>query len=95
LEPFFECWFDNYILPDVKVSHTILRQGEGYLLRLNLTQKGHLFVFPLQVGWNQNGRNVTKKLLIDEKEERFEFELEGKPRKIKININKAVPGEFD
>jgi hypothetical protein len=95
LEPFFECWFDTHILPDVKVSHTILRQGEGYLLRLNLTQKGHLFVFPLLVGWDQDGRNVTKKLLIDEKEERFEFELEGKPRKIKININKAVPGEFD
>ena len=95
LESFFQGWFETHILPEVKISHTVLRQGEGYLLRVSLSQRGHLFVFPLLVEWSQNGRVVTRKLLVDEKEELFEFELGERPRKIKINDNRAVPGEFN
>ena len=95
MESFFQGWLETHILPEVKTSHTVLRQGEGYLLRVNLSQRGHLFVFPLLVEWTQNGRVVTRKILVDEKEELFEFELMERPRKIKINDNRAVPGEFN
>jgi aminopeptidase N len=94
LGPFFKGWFDTHILPEVDVSHTLLRQEEGFLLRLNISQKSDLFVFPILVEWTQKGREVSERLLIDEREKRFEFKLDDKPRKIKFNSDKAVPGKF-
>ena len=40
------------------------------------------------------GEKVIKKLLVDERSEKFVFELKDKPKKIRINSNKAVPGKF-
>ena len=92
---FFRNWFDSYVLPEVKVSHSVLKGEGGYILKLRITQAKELFVFPLWVEWIENGNRVKKKLIIDEKKEEFDFELKSKPRKIKINPNKAVPGRFN
>ena len=94
LAVFFRNWFDSYVLPEVKTSHSVLK-GEGrYILKLRITQPKELFVFPLWVEWNENGNRVKKRLIIDEQNEEFDFESRSKPRKIKINPNKAVPGRF-
>jgi aminopeptidase N len=92
---FFRKWFDSYVLPEVKVSHSVLKGKGGYILKLRIAQAKELFVFPLWVEWIENGNRVKKKLIIDEKKEEFDFELKSKPRKIKINPNKAVPGRFN
>lgn len=95
LELFFKGWFDSHTLPEVKVTHTLQKSGERYTLRFTVSQKNSLFVFPLWVEWTHNGKDVTKKLLIDEKKEIFDFELKERPRKIKINSLSIVPGRFD
>jgi aminopeptidase N len=95
LAVFFRNWFDSYVLPEVKVSHSVLKGEGGYILKLRITQPKELFVFPLWVEWSENGNRVKKRLIIDEKKEEFDFELKSKPRKIKINPNKAVPGRFN
>jgi hypothetical protein len=95
LEVFFKNWFDSYHLPEVKVSHSILKAGGGHMLKLRITQPKEFFVFPLWVEWNENGNRVKKRLIIDEQNEEFDFELKSKPRRIKINPNKAVPGRFN
>jgi len=94
LRPFFVAWFDSHTLPWVRVSHSVKKRGEKYLLELTIHQERGLFVFPLWVQWNLNGKKMTEKLLIDKKTNKFDFELEGKPRKIKVNMNEGVPGKF-
>ena len=94
LEGFFEKWFDSTSLPDVHVSHFVQKANQGYILRLEITQKQEPFVFPLWVGWKEDGQKVRKMVIVDERNEVFEIELTGKPRKIKINPDKAVPGKF-
>ncbi|NIM59776.1 MAG: hypothetical protein GTO16_12685 [Candidatus Aminicenantes bacterium] len=94
LAAFFKNWFDSYTLPEVKATHSVLKREGGYSLKLRITQPKELFVFPLWVEWNENGNKVKKRLIIDEESEKFDFELKSKPRKIKINPNKAVPGRF-
>ncbi len=89
-------WFDSHTLPRVKVSRSVKNRGGKYLLELIIHQEIGQFVFPLWVQWNLNdGEKVTKKLLIDKKTHKFDFELTEKPRKIKVNMNEAVPGKFD
>jgi len=95
LAVFFKNWFDSYVLPEVKVTHSVLKGEGGYNLKLRITQQKELFVFPLWVEWNENGNRVKKRLIIDEQDEEFDFELKSKPRRIKINPNKAVPGRFN
>lgn len=91
---FFKGWFDSHTLPGVRVSHSLQKRGERYLLKFMVHQQMDFFIFPLWVEWTLNGNKIRKKLLIDEKTEKFDFELEGKPRKIRVNANRAVPGKF-
>jgi len=95
LAVFFRNWFDSYFLPEVKVSHSVQKGEGGYILKLRITQPKEFFVFPLWVEWIENGNRVKKRLIIDEQNEEFDFELKSKPRKLKINPNKAVPGRFN
>lgn len=94
LRPFFVAWFDSHTLPWVRVTHSVKKRGEKYLLELTIHQERGLFIFPLWVQWNLNREKVIEKLLIDKKTNKFDFELEVKPRKIKVNMNEAVPGKF-
>jgi len=94
LKPFFKNWFESYHLPEVKVSKTVEKRAEGFLLNLKITQQKELFVFPLWIEWMENGNKVKKKLIIDRKVKDFSFELRTKPDKIKVNPDHAVPGKF-
>jgi hypothetical protein len=91
---FFKSWFDSYVLPEVRVTHSVFKREGEYILKLNINQLQELFVFPLWIEWVENGKKVKKRLIIDEKKEEFEFEMQDKPERIKINPHKAVPGKF-
>ncbi len=93
LDVFFQGWFESYSLPEVSVSHSIKKANGGYTLRLQIGQK-KVFIFPLWIEWIENGEKVKKMVIVDEANEEFEIRLEGKPRKIKVNPNSAVPGKF-
>jgi hypothetical protein len=95
LEVFFRNWFYSYDLPEARFSHSVLKKEGRYMLKLRITQPKELFVFPLWVEWDENGNRVKKRLIINEQSEEFNFELMSKPRKIKVNPDKAVPGRFN
>ena len=94
LKAFFKGWFDSYLLPEVKVSHTIEKRTDGYLLKLKISQLRDVFHFPLWVEWRENGKKIIQKVIIEEKNAEFAFSANGKPEKIKANPDKAVPGKF-
>ena len=94
LEVFFKSWFSSYSLPEVNASHSVKKANGGYTLGLKIDQKEETFVFPLWIEWIENGEKVKKMVIVDEANEEFEIKVEGKPRKIKINPNSAVPGKF-
>jgi len=93
LKAFFDGWFESYLLPEVRVvSETQTRDGES-VLKFRVTQTRGLFVFPLWVTWEEKGREVRKMLEIKAASQDFEFRT-WRPRRIKINPDKAVPGDF-
>lgn len=95
LRAFFKKWLDSYVLPEVRVSQSLEKKSDGrYILRLRISQLKEPFVFPLWIEWKENGKRVEKRVIIDERKKTFDFELRNKPKKIKINPNKAVPGKF-
>jgi len=94
LGAFFECWFDSYTLPEVRVSHSLQKGKDGYILEFRANQPKEIFVLPLWVEWMENGERVKKLLIIDEKNKEFEFEVKDKPKKIRINPDDALPGKF-
>ncbi len=94
LDPFFEMWFYNYHLPEVKVIHSLERNSSGFILRLSVTQDEPVFMFPLWLEWIESGKRVRKKILVDRKVINVQFSLEEKPKKLKVNPDNAVPGQF-
>ncbi len=94
LSTFFHAWLDTHLLPEVKISHSFLKTDKGYDLMLKFTQQKNLFIFPLLVDWQEKGKTIQKKIIIDEKVKEFRFHLEEKPDQIKINSDDSVPGKF-
>ena len=70
-------------------------KGSGYRLNIEVVQQEGVFVFPLWLEWQRDGTKIQKKFVIDKLHSEFDVDLDYKPTKIKINPNKAVPGEFD
>jgi len=94
LDDFFEGWFRSYHLPDVKVVYSVEKDGNGFLLRMNVIQDERFFLFPLWLEWKEDGNRVRKMILADKRVVSFEFKMKHKPKKIRINPNDAVPGWF-
>ncbi len=94
LSSFFKNWFESYSLPDVRVARSLEKFDHGYKLLFTIDQLKDPFIFPLWIEWKEGEKKVKKMILVDQKKESYEFELEQKPKKIKINPDKAVPGKF-
>ncbi len=94
LKMFFKNWFGSYTLPKVKVSHSIQKSIDGYILKLKIIQMKDVFIFPLWIEWKENGDRIRRMVVVDEKNEEFEIKLRVKPYKIEINPDNAVPGKF-
>jgi hypothetical protein len=94
LKPFFDKWFGSHLLPDAKIRHDLKREGNDYLLKFTVTQHTEPFVFPLWVEWTEDGKRVKKMIVVDRKEQEVEFKLAQKPKNIRINPDRSVPGRF-
>jgi hypothetical protein len=94
LRPFFNDWFRSFKLPEVKVAHSIERIKSGFHLKFHISQKEDLFTFPLWVEWVEDNQNIRKMMIVDKKEQTFQFVLTHKPKRIQINPDNAVPGKF-
>jgi len=94
LRAFFQGWFYSWELPEVVTTWTETHVPEGVRLDLKVTQvKGH-FVFPLWIEWTSAGETGREKVIVDETTEEISLTLREKPRKVRVNPDKAVPGNF-
>lgn len=94
LKIFFKHWFSSYLLPELKVAHSVKSKKDGLILEVRVTQLREQFVFPLWIEWMEKGERVRKVLIVDDKTKVFEFELGEKPKKIRVNPDKALPGKL-
>jgi len=94
LKMFFDGWFNSHLLPEIKATHTVQKNEDGYLLKFKFIQRQGPFVFPLWLEWREKGQKVAKKVIIQEVTEDYEFQLKEKPEKVKLNLHNAFPGNF-
>lgn len=95
LQSFLDDWFYSVKLPKIKTTKKVNKRDKEYHLRIQLVQHEKTFVFPLWVEWQLEGKKIQRKIVIDKPVSEFDFVLDYKPGKVKINPNKAVPGKFD
>jgi hypothetical protein len=95
LQPFFDKWFDSYVLPTVLVAPSVAKEGDGVTARFRVTQVGPSFVFPLWVSWEENGKVVRRRLDVDAAVKEFEFPCGAHPAKIKIDPDGIFPGRLN
>jgi hypothetical protein len=95
LGAFFEGWFYSYGLPKVRTSWAVEPDGPGQALRVDVRQTEGVFVFPLWIEWRAGFKVRREKVLVDSAHASFRLKLEGKPSRVRINPDKAVPGKFD
>jgi hypothetical protein len=95
LNRFFLGWFDSYELPEVKVTWTEEKAEGGYVLSVRVRQAKEPFVFPLWIQWESGGKTFREKLIVDAPSREYVFKLAGKPSKVRVNPEKAVPGTID
>lgn len=94
LKLFFKTWFDSHLLPEVKVTHSIEKKEDGYLLKFRIGQLKEVFLFPLWLEWRENGKRTIEKVIVSERNSEFAFPIKNKPEKVKVNPDRAVPGRF-
>ena len=94
LKEFFKGWFFSYALPEVHSTWTETPVPEGIRLDIQVTQVGGKFVFPLWVEWSAAGQTGRHMIVVDETHEKVSLTLPRRPKKIRINPEKAVPGKF-
>jgi hypothetical protein len=94
LANFFKHWFDSYLLPELKVTHSVKKEREGLMLTVRVTQLREHFLFPLWIEWLESGKKVRKMLIVDDQAKAFELELKEKPKKIRVNPDSALPGKI-
>jgi hypothetical protein len=94
LKAFFQVWFYGWELPDVRTTWTEAPVAEGVRVDIRVTQIQGRFVFPLWVEWTCQGRSGRTMIVVDETSASASLVLPGRPDRIRINPNKAVPGKF-
>jgi hypothetical protein len=96
LDDFFALWFDSHVLPEVRVTYMIHKEEVRDILRVKVDQVNDVFVFPLWLEWEEeNGRALHReKMIIERKTQEFEIPLSGRAKKIRLNPDRAVPGNL-
>jgi len=95
LSDFFRLWYDSHVLPETRVTTSIVRRESGSVLKISVNQLLDTFVFPLWVAWeDERGLLRREKMVIDKKSQEFEIPMSGTARKVEVNPENAVPGKF-
>jgi hypothetical protein len=95
LQPFFDLWFGAHVLPDVMVGTTVQKKDESYVLQVRVAQRGPAFVFPLWLGWQENGVPVRRMVVVDSAVKDFELPCAFKPTRLKIDPDGRLPGQIN
>jgi hypothetical protein len=67
---------------------------DGVRVDIRLIQTKGQFVFPLWVEWVSGGRTGRTMFVVDETNETLSLTLPRRPDKIRINPDRAVPGDI-
>lgn len=94
LTAFFEKWFNSFLLPDARISYSVDKVENQYILNINVAQHRGLFVFPLWLEWRENGSTEQRKILVEKMNQKYQFILKEKPGRVVFNPDRAVPGRI-
>lgn len=94
LGDFFRGWLGSWELPEVRTNWTETPVAEGVRLDLRLYQTRGLFVFPLWIEWTAGGETGRTMVVVDEASEDLTLTLPQRPSRIRVNPDRAVPGDI-
>ncbi len=94
LRPFFQAWFDSHALPNVLLNRRIVGRGADRRLEIHARQQSEAFVFPLWVEWQEGGRRVVHRLVVEGFESSFSLPFPESAKNLKIPSRRVVPGLF-
>jgi aminopeptidase N len=94
LQAFFKGWFSAWELPEVRTTRSETAVAEGVRVDIRLIQTKGQFIFPLWIEWVSRGRTDRTMFVVDETTETLSLTLPRRPDKIRINPDRAVPGDI-
>jgi aminopeptidase N len=94
LKAFFRGWLYSWELPDVRTTWAETPVAEGVRVDFRVTQVKGRFVFPLWVEWSRKGESGRTLIVVDGESTTASLTLPGRPDRIRVNPDKAVPGRF-
>ena len=92
LAAFFKGWFYSWELPEVRATWTETAVPEGVRIDLRVVQTKGVFVFPLWVEWTHRGVTRRTMIVVDEPTETLTWTLPGRPGRIRVDPDGALPG---
>ncbi len=94
LTDFFRAWLSSWELPEVRTTWTETPVAEGVRVDLRLYQTKGLFVFPIWIEWTAGGTTGRTMAVVDEASEDVTMILPKRPSRIRVNPDRAVPGDI-
>jgi hypothetical protein len=94
LSGFFRGWLASWELPEVRTTWTETPVADGVRVDFRLYQTKGLFVFPLWIEWTAGETTGRVMIVVDEALEEASLMLPRRPSRIRVNPDRAVPGEI-
>ncbi len=94
LKPFFDRWLGSHLLPEIRASHSVQTVAGRPVLRVQVTQTGPAFVFPLWIAWTEDGRKVRRSLDMDAASKTFDIPCAGHPSRVRFDPDGIFPGSI-
>ncbi len=91
---FFQNWIYSYELPEVRTAVTSEKTGDGFLLKLRVSQGQRRFEFPLRIAWTSGAVREERVIVVTDSVQDFVLPSPEKPENVRINPLRAVPGKF-
>jgi aminopeptidase N len=92
LGAFFRGWLFSWQLPEVRAGWTETAVADGVRLDIRVVQTKGLFVFPLWIEWTEGGTSRRTMIVVDEATESLTVTLPERPRRVRVDPDRALPG---
>lgn len=92
---FFGKWLYSYELPSVRSNWSEEKTGDGYTLKLKISQIGEGFEFPLTVQWSEGKVERRESVRVEGSVQEFTWHAGVKPSRFRVNPDGLVPGRFN
>ena len=84
---FMEEWLERRGVPVISFKYNVIKDADSYKINCEIEQIGNLYHLPLEIGIETKEGIIVKKVNLEEKKMKFDFDSAKEPLKVLLDLN--------